>query len=185
MTYIAVVVTSEESIIDNFTIPANTTSINVSLNASTLYALNVSAALTSKVWGISTPSVKVKFVPEDYKNFTYEFNTNWTIYTIMRNNLTFPNETTVGLWTLVLESITVDSRKYTNVTTVTVPMTDDTDVVAYYEVKYPLLEPMYIIIIVALVGIALVAVVVVSGKKAKAAARERVEDSFRFYRRIR
>ena len=189
-TYIAVVITSEESIIDDFdvpqiTSPANETPVNITVNASTLYALNVSSALTEKIWGVSPPSVQVKFVPESYPSFSYSFNTNWTIYTALRNNLTFPNETTSGIWTFVLSNITVDSSKYTSVTTVTVPMTDDTEVTAYYELKYPVLEPVYLILIAVLIGLALVAVVIVSGKKAQGMVRKKVEDSFRFYRRIK
>jgi len=190
-TYIAVVITTEETILDDFDVPkitdpANETPVNITVNASALYALNVSSALTESYWGlISPPSVKVEFVPESYPSFKYSFNTNWTIYTILRNNLTFPNETTSEIWTFVLKNITVDSSEYTNVTTVTIPMTDDTNVVAYYELKYPVLEPTYLIIIALLIGLALVAVVIVSGKKAKSIARQRVEDSFRFYRRIR
>ena len=188
MTYIALIVTSEESIIDDFDVPtvtANVTSTNVTIDATALYALNVSSALAEPIWGIGAPSVEVEFVPEDYPNFKYTFNTNWSIYTMLRNNLTFPNETTSGIWTFVLKNITVDTSEYTNVTTVTVPMTDDTDVVAYYELKYPVLEPVYLILIAVLVGVALVAVVIVSGKKAQSVARKKVEDSFRFYRRIK
>ena len=189
-TYIAVVITAQETIIDDFDVPkitdpVNQTPVNITVNASALYALNVSSALTEAVWGVNPPSVKVEFVPESYPSFKYSFNTNWTIYTMLRNNLTFPNETTSGIWTFVLKNITVDSSKYTNVTTITIPMTDDTDVVAYYELKYPVLEPTYLIIIALLIGLALVAVVIVSGKKAKSIARQRVEDSFRFYRRIK
>jgi len=189
-TYIAVVITSEETILDDFNVPkitdpANETPVNITVNASALYALNVSSALTEAVWGVSPPSVKVEFVPESYPSFKYSFNTNWAIYTMLRNNLTFPNKTTSGIWTFVLKNITVDTSEYTNVTTVTVPMTDDTDVVAYYELKYSVLEPTYLIIIALLIGLALVAVVIVSGKKAQSIARQRVEDSFRFYRKIR
>jgi len=184
-TYIAVVITSTETILDDFDIPVNQTSMNVTINASTLYALNVSTALTEEVWGLSPPSVQVKFVPENYTKFNYTFNTNWTIYTMLRNNLTFPNETKSGIWTFVLKNVTVDSTKYANVTTVTIPMTDDTNVVAYYELKYPVLEPIYLIIIALLIGSALIAVIIVSGKRAKSVARKRVEDSFKFYRRIK
>ena len=189
-TYIAVVITAKESIIDDFSVPeitdpVNETPVNVTINASALYALNVSSALTEAVWGVGAPSVKVEFVPESYPSFKYSFNTNWTIYTMLRNDLTFPNESTSGIWTFVLKNITVDSSEYTNVTTITIPMTDDTNVVAYYELKYPVLEPVYLILIAVLIGLALVAVIIVSGKKAKSIAREKVEDSFRFYRRIR
>jgi len=189
-TYIALVITSEESIIDDFDVPqitdpANQTPVNITINATSLYALNVSSALKEEAWGVSPPSVQVKFVPEAYENFSYTFSTNWTIYTVLRNNLTFPNETKSGVWTFVLTNITVDSSEYSNVTTVTVPMTDNTDVVAYYELKYPVLEPIYLILIAVLIGVALVAVVIVSGKKAQGMARKRVEDSFRFYRRIK
>ena len=189
-TYIAVVITSEETILDDFNVPeitdpVNQTPVNITVNATTLYALNVSSALTESIWGINPPSVKVELVPESYPSFKYSFNTNWTVYTMLRNNLTFPNETKSGIWTFVLKKITVDTSEYTNVTTVTIPMTDDTDVVAYYELKYPVLEPMYLIIIALLIGLALVAVIIVSGKKAKSVARKRVEDSFKFYRRIK
>ena len=189
-TYIAVVITAKESIIDDFSVPeitdpVNETPVNVTINASALYALNVSSALTEAIWGVGAPSVEVEFVPESYSSFKYSFNTNWTIYTMLRNDLTFPNESTSGIWTFVLKNITVDSSKYTNVTTVTIPMTDDTDVIAYYELKYPVLEPVYLILIAVLSGLALVAVVIVSGKKAQGMARKKVEDSFRFYRRMK
>ena len=189
-TYIALVVTSTESIIDDFSVPlitdpVNQTPVNITIDATKLYALNVSSALAKSVWGVGAPSVQVEFVPENYTKFNYTFSTNWTIYTILRNNLTFPNETKSGIWTFVLKNITVDSSVYSNVTTVTIPMSDNTTVVAYYEMKYPILEPIYLFIIVGLIGLALIAVVIVSGKKAKATIRSRVEDSFRFYKRLK
>ncbi|RLA93095.1 MAG: hypothetical protein DRG69_07690 [Deltaproteobacteria bacterium] len=189
-TYIALIVTSAESILDDFSVPTitdpvNQTPVNITINATTLYALNVSSALARSIWGVSAPSVSVELVPENYTKFNYTFSTNWTVYTMLRNNLTFPNETKSGIWTFVLENITVDGSVYTNVTTVTIPMTDDTNVVAYYELKYPVLEPIYLIIIAGLIGLALIAVVIVSGKKAKATVRAKVEDSFRFYKRIK
>jgi len=189
-TYIALIITSAESIIDDFSVPlitdpVNQTPVNITIDATKLYALNVSSALAKSVWGVGAPSVQVEFVPENYTKFNYTFSTNWTIYTILRNNLTFPNETKSGIWTFVLKNITVDSSVYSNVTTVTIPMSDNTTVVAYYEMKYPILEPIYLFIIVGLIGLALIAVVIVSGKKAKATIRSRVEDSFRFYKRLK
>lgn len=181
-TYIALVVTSTESILDNFTIPTitdpvNQTPVNVTINASALYALNVS----------STPiqNVQVKLVPEAFSSFVYSFNTNWSVYTDLRLNLTFPNETKSGFWTYNLTKIKVDTSEYTNTTTVTIPMTGNTDVVAIYERVFPVLSPMYLAIIIGLIALALVAVVMVTGKKAKAIARQRLEDSFRFYKRLK
>jgi len=181
-TYIALIITSTDTILENFTIPAitdpvNQTPVNITINASNLYALNVS----------STPiqNVQVKLVPEKFPSFTYSFNTNWTVYTKFRLNLTFPNETKSVFWTYNLTKIKVDTSEYTNVSTVTIPMTGNTDVVAIYEKIFPVLEPIYLVLIVALIGAALVAVVIVSGKKAKAVMEKRLEDSFRFYRRIK
>ena len=181
-TYIALVVTTSETLLENFTIPAitdpvNQTPVNITINASNLYALNVSSS--------PIQNVQVQLVPEAFPNFTYSFNTNWTVYLDLRHNLTFPNETKSGFWTYNLSKITVDTSEYTGVTEVTIPMTGDTDVVAIYEMKFPLLDPVYLILIVGLIGASLIAVVVVTGKKAKATARARVEDSFRFYRRIK
>lgn len=189
-TYIAVVTTTTETILDNFSIPAirdpvNQPPVNITVNATTFKALNVSSALIGSAFGAKAPSVNVKLVPADYKNFSYNFNTNWTIYTPLSNNLTFPNETKSGIWSCTLKKITVDSTEYNNTTTVSIPMTANTNVVAYYEIKYPVLQPVYIIILVGLVGIALVAVVLVSGKKAKGRVRERIESDFRFYRRLK
>jgi len=181
-TYIAVVITTAETIIDPFTIPeitdpVNETPVNVTINASALYALNVS----------STPiqNVQVNLSPTDYPDFVYKFNTNWTVYLDLRNVLSFPNETKSGFWTYNLTKIKVDTSEYTNVTEVTIPMTEDTDVIAIYEFKFPVLEPVYVVLIIALIGVSLIAVVLLTGKKAKAMAREKVESDFRFYRRIK
>jgi len=181
-TYIALVITSTESILDDFSIPTITdpvsqTPVDITINATALYALNVS----------STPiqNVQVQLVPELYQGFIYTFNTNWSVYTDLRNNLTFPNETKSGIWTYTLKKITIDTSEYTNVTEVTIPMTGDTDVVAYYEIKYPVLEPIYLVLIIGLIGITIIAVIIVAGRRAKATARAKVEDSFRFYRRLK
>jgi len=179
--YLALIITTSDSILDNFTVPAtlgaNETAVNITINASALYALTVSSE--------PIQNIQVKLVPESYKNFTYSFNTNWTVYLDLRHNLTFPNETKSGFWTYALKSIKVDTSTYNNTTEVTIPMTGNTTVVAIYEFKFPVLEPIYVVLIIGLIGVALVAVVMLSGKKAKATARARVEDSFRFYRRIK
>lgn len=179
--YIAVVTTSSDTILDNFTVPAslgaNETAVNVTLNATALYKLTVGTE--------PIQNIQVKLVPESFKNFTYSFNTNWTVYLDLRHNLTFPNETKSGFWTYSLKSIKVDSSTYNNTTEVTIPMTGNTTVVATYAFKFPVLEPIYVVLIIGLIGVALVAVVMLSGKKAKATARARVEDSFRFYRRLK
>lgn len=187
-TYIAVVTTSQSTIIDDFKIPlitdpVNQTPVNITVNASALYALNVSTALTENTKAIP-PSVKVEFTPENYSKFNYTFNTNWTIYTMLRNNLTFPSKVSKGIWTYNLVNVSVGTSKY-NTSTVTVPMTGNTNVVAYYEMKYPMISPIYFIVLAALIGVGLVGVVIVSGKKAKSMVRERVEDSFRFYKRLK
>ena len=73
-TYIALVITSSETILDNFSIPVITDPVNqtpviVTLNATALYALNVS----------STPiQIQVKLIPEAFSSFTYSFLMSYT-----------------------------------------------------------------------------------------------------------
>lgn len=179
--YIFLFKMSNYTAITNYTIPtitspANQTPVYVTVNASAMYSLKLE----------STPITvsNVKFQPVAYKNFTYDVATNYTIYTMMVSNITFPKETQSGFAFYKLHEIKVGNTKYNNTTTVKVTMNGDTTVVATYQKLPYMISPFTAIAVIGIIGACLIAVVYLRKRSTKAAIRE-IERRSKYFRRQR
>jgi len=176
--YIFAFKTTEYTAMTNYTIPtitapANQTPVYVTINASSMYYLKVN----------STPiSVTAKLTPVAYKNFTYSFGTNYTIYTMMPSNVTFPNKTQSGFAFYGLKSIKVGNTEYNNTTTVKVTMAGNTVVVATYEKLPFMISPIMAIGVIGLIGACLIAVLFIR-KKSVAKAMMELEKRGKYFRK--
>lgn len=175
--YYLFVITKNETIVYALTVTATTS--NVTVDASTMKYAKVLAEFP-KVY-IGTPTALVTFKIAN-TNVSYDFATNWTLYASnLASSLTYPNETKTGIYKFVFEKLVVDGTE-SNETSVTLDFTADTTVKAVYKSEY-VIEPMYLMLLIGIIAFGLIAIVVVSGKKAKSAIIENEVSSMRFYRR--
>jgi len=175
--YYLFVITKNETVVSPITITDTTTDISV--DATTMKFAKALAEFPKTY--IGTPTALVSFKISD-TNITYDFATNWTIYASnLQSTMTYPNETRTGVYKFQLEKIVVDGTE-TNETTISLDFSNDVTIKAIYKSAY-VIEPMYLMLLIGVVALGLIAIVIVSGKKAKSAIMENEVSSMRFYKR--
>lgn len=162
--------------IPTITAPANQTPVYVTINASAMYHLDVNS--------VPITVGNVKYQPVDFKNFTYDIATNYTLYTMMVANLTFPETVQSGFAFYKLHNIKVGTTCYNNTTTVKVTMAGNTVVTATYQKEPFMVSPVMAIVVIGLLGAILAAVIIFKKKSTKAAIKE-VERRSRYFKEIR
>jgi len=177
-TYIFMFKTSNYTAMTKFAIPtitdpANQTPVYVTINASSMYKLSINS---------KPVSVTAKLTPVD-TNFTYSVPTNYTIYTLLTCNVTYPNETQSGFSMYKLKNISVGNTNYNNTTTVKVTMAGNTVVTATYEKVPFMISPIMAIGVIGLIGACIVAAAYFRKKTTKAALRA-LEERGRYFRKF-
>jgi len=140
-----VVVKSEYYILDTINVTGD---MNVTIDASTMYHANLT----------STPkNVDVKVVLLAFDEVELTMTTNVTVYAPSDINVTYPSEIVEFPYKYVLSKIEYDGRE-TNETTVTLDMTEDYVVTAYYEKTFYITLEYWMVILLVIIIVAALAI---------------------------
>jgi len=144
-----VVVKSEYYIID--AINVTTDNMNVTIDASALHYAN----LTSTPRSVEVTVRHLEFT--ELQNIGIKMSTNVTVYATDTINVTFPKEVVEVPYKYVLDYIKYDTKE-TNETTITLDMTENYEVTAYYIKTFYLTMEYWVVIILVIIAIIALAV---------------------------
>jgi len=166
-----VVIKSKFYIIDTVTVAGET---NVTIDASTMYYANLS----------STPkNVDVEVVLLAFDDVSLKMTTNVTVYAPSSINVSYPEEVIEFPYKYVFDHIEYDTEE-TNETTVTLDMTENYIVTAYYTKTFYMALEYWIVIILVIVIIAALAIAWTAGaRQAKAMIEAYREKNRKYVRR--